>query len=111
MNLQTPLAVAALLSLCAAAHAGEVLGKVTIDGAPAREGVTVAARCGARTYAPVGVDKTGSYHLVLDEDGKCTLTVTRQAQSASVDVVSFEDAVQADLVLATEGGKLVARRK
>lgn len=93
------------------ATAGEVYGKVTSGGAPARESVTVSAKCGTTVYAPVPLDKTGSYHLVVNESGKCTLTVTQQALAASVDVMSFDDAVQADIVLTVEGGKLVARRK
>jgi hypothetical protein len=100
-----------LLALPTVAAAGEVFGKVTMNGAAVKEGVTVAAKCGATTYPPAAVDKTGSYHLVLNEAGKCALTVTQLGQSATVDVVSFDDAVQADLALSVEGGKLVARRR
>jgi len=49
--------------------------------------------------------------LVLNEAGKCALTVTQLGQSATVDVVSFDDAVQADLALSVEGGKPGARRR
>jgi hypothetical protein len=93
------------------AAAGEVFGKVTVNGGPVKEGTQVAAKCGSVAYPAVGTDKTGTYHLVLNESGKCTLTVTHLGQAASVDVVSFDDAVQADLVLATEAGKLTVRRK
>jgi len=101
----------ALLTLPSLAAAGEVFGKVTANGAPVKEGTSVAAKCGSVAYPAAVTDKTGTYHLVLNESGKCTLTVTHLGQAASVDVVSFDDAVQADLVLATEGGKLTVRRK
>lgn len=100
-----------LLAVPAVASAGEVFGKVTMNGTAVKDGATVAAKCGATTYPPAAVDKTGTYHLVLNEAGKCTLTVTQLGQSATVDVVSFDDAVQADLALSIEAGKLVARRK
>jgi hypothetical protein len=100
-----------VLALPSLAAAGEVFGKVTANGAPVKEGTPVAAKCGAVAYPAAVTDKTGTYHLVLNESGKCTLTVTHLGQAASVDVVSFDDAVEADLVLATEGGKLTVRRK
>jgi hypothetical protein len=59
----------------------------------------------------VKTDKTGTFHLVIAEGGKCTLTVTQKGQSANVEVVSYDEARQADLVLETKDGKLTARRK
>ncbi len=50
------------------------------------------------------------YRLVIDKVGKCTLTITHDELSATVDVVSFDDAVQTDIVLSVDGGKLTARR-
>ena len=93
------------------ASAREVLGKITSGGASVGEGVEVAAKCGAKSYPAVKTDKSGSYHLVIAETGKCTLTVTQNGQSATVEVASYDDAAQADLVLETKDGKLTARRK
>jgi hypothetical protein len=93
------------------ASAGEVLGKITSGGASVGEGTTVAAKCGGKDYPAVKTDKSGSYHLVIAETGKCTLTIGHRGQTATIDVASYDDAAQADLVLEAKDGKLVARRK
>lgn len=99
------------LALAPAAQAGEIFGKVTLNGAAVGEGATVAARCGDKAYAAVKTDRTGTYNLVVAETGKCTLTITHQGKAASVDVASYEDAAQADIALELKDGRLVARRR
>jgi hypothetical protein len=105
----------AIATFCAAAttlaSAGEVLGKITANGAPVGEGTEVSAKCGGKSYPAVKTDKSGTYHLVIAETGKCTLTVNYKGQSATLDVASYDDAAQADLVLESKDGKLTARRK
>ena len=103
--------LALLLTLPTVAAAGEIYGKITSGGAAVGEGTEVSAKCGAKTYPAVKTDKTGSFHLVVDETGKCTLTVTQKGQSASLEVVSYDEGAQADIVLETKDGKLSARRK
>ena len=99
------------VALSSAAYAGEILGKVTSGGASVGEGATVAAKCGDKEYPAVKTDKAGAYHLVVQETGKCTLTVTHQSKSATLDVVSFDSAAQADIVLKLDAaGKLTAAR-
>ena len=93
------------------ASAGEILGKITSSGASVGEGATVEAKCGAKAYPAAKTDKNGGYHLVVAETGKCTLTIGFKGQSASVDVVSYDDAAEADIVLDAKDGKLTARRK
>lgn len=99
------------LTFAGLVSAGELYGKITSGGAPVGEGTEVAAKCGAKTYPAVKTDKTGSFHLVVAETGKCTLTVTQKGQSASVEIVSYDEGAQADIVLEAKGGKLSARRK
>lgn len=103
--------VAILCTLPALATAGEIYGKITFSGAPVGEGTQVAARCGATAYPPVKTDKGGNYNLVLAETGKCTLTVVHKDQSASLEVASYDDAAQADIVLEAKDGTLTARRR
>ena len=93
------------------AAAGEIYGKITSGGAVVPEGTTVEAKCGAKAYPVVKTDKTGSYHLVVNESGKCTLTIGMKGQSASLEVVSYDEGSQADVVLEAKDGKLTARRK
>jgi len=103
--------LALFLALPSLAAAGEVYGKITTGGAAVGEGTEVSAKCGAKAYPAVKTDKTGSFHLVVAENGKCTLTVTQKGQSATVEVVSYDEGAQADVVLETKDGKLTARRK
>jgi len=108
-------AVFALAALVAAATvpalAGEVYGKIADGSASVGEAATVAAKCGAKAYPPAKTDKAGSYHLALAESGKCTLTVSYKGQSASIEVASYDDPVQVDIVLEAKDGKLAARRR
>src|SRR5580765_7284549 len=105
-KIATTFALFALLPTLASA--GEIYGKVTSAGAAVGEGVEVSAKCGAASYPAVKTDKTGSFHLVVKETGKCTLTVSQKGQSAGVDVVSYDEGAQADIVLETKDGKLTA---
>jgi hypothetical protein len=110
--LSVPYLVASLLAvLSPTALAGEIFGKVSFNGAAVGEGVTVAARCGEKAYPAVKTDRSGAYNLVVAETGKCTLTLTHQGKTATVDVASYDDAAQADIVLELKDGRLVARRR
>jgi hypothetical protein len=95
----------------ALANAGEIYGKVSFNGTSVGEGTEISAQCGAKSYPAVKTDKTGSYHLVIAETGKCTLTLSHKAESATLSVASYDDAAQADIVLETKDGKLAARRR
>ena len=103
-----------LMTLCAiplVASAGEIYGKITMNNAPVAAGTEVTAKCGAKSYPAVKTDASGTYNAVVAETGKCTLTVTLQGDSAGVDVASYDDAAQADIVLEKKDGKLTARRR
>lgn len=101
----------ALLAAPTAASAGEIYGKIVAGGAPVGESATVEMKCARKAYPAVKTDKTGSYRIVVEETGKCSLTVNWKGQAASLDLASYEDAVQADLVLEVKAGKLTVRRK
>ena len=103
--------LAALFLIPSAAAAGEIYGKVTDGSGPVGEKASVSVKCGGAAYPAQKTDKSGSYHLIVKESGKCTLTVGYAGQSASLDVVSYDDPVQMDLVAETKDGKLSVRRK
>jgi len=93
------------------AFAGEVFGVVKDASGPVVEGADVAAKCGDKSYGPVKTDKKGSYRLAIAQTGKCTLTVTHDGKSATMNVVSFDDATQSDVVITVGAdGKLTAKR-
>jgi hypothetical protein len=104
-------AAALLLAASMPALAGEVYGRVTTGGASVGAGATVAAQCGERSYPAQPTDKSGSYHLVVGQSGKCSLTIHYKGASASLDIVSHEDAVQYDIDLEMKDGTLTARRR
>ena len=101
----------AILGLCASPLlAGEIYGTVTEGGKSVGEGIAIAVKCGGESY-PAKTDKGGAYHLVVREKGKCSLTVHYKDQTPSVDVASYDDGVQVDLVLESKDGKYTLRRK
>jgi hypothetical protein len=106
--------ISALVVCCllpVAAQAGEVFGTVRNDKGPVGEGATVTAKCGENSYGPVTTDKRGTYRIAINQVGKCTLTITSDASSATLDVVSFDSAAQTDIVLKLDAaGKLTATR-
>ena len=111
MNKLIAIAVAAATSMLPVfAFAGEVFGVVK-GASGVVDGADVAANCGDQAYGPVKTEKKGSYRLVIGQTGKCTLTVTHDGKSATMNVVSFDDATQSDVVLAVGAdGKLTAKR-
>ena len=103
--------IASILLLPSLAGAGEIYGKITSAGKPVGEGTEVTAKCGAHSYPAVRTDKTGSLPPGGPGTGKCTLNLVQNGAAASVDVVSYDEAAQADIALETKDGKLSARRR
>ena len=91
-----------LLSACTFATAGEVYGKIVEGASSVGEAAALEVKCGAKAYPAVKTDKSGSYRIVLAETGKCTMTVKYKQQSANLDIASYDDAVQIDLVEADD---------
>lgn len=108
-KLGPPLVV--FLSAWSLVAAGEVYGKIVEGGSSVGETAAVEVRCGAKSYPAVKTDKSGSYRMVLAETGKCTMTVKYKQQSASLEIASYDDAVQVDLVLVLKDGQLSVRRR
>jgi hypothetical protein len=102
---------AALLLFASPALAGEIYGTITEAGKPVNEGTAVEGRCGDTAYPAVKTDKAGAYRLVLQEKGKCTLTVRHKGQAPALEVASYDAGVQVDLVLVAENGTYALKRK
>jgi len=102
---------ALFLAAALPALAGEVYGKIADGSTSVGESATVAAKCGAKAYPAAKTDKAGGYHLALAESGKCTLTIAYKGQTASIEVASYDEPAQVDIVLETRDGKLAARRR
>ncbi|HUD70847.1 MAG TPA: hypothetical protein VMQ62_02695 [Dongiaceae bacterium] len=104
-------ALAATMFLAAPAVAGEVYGKITFNNASVGADASVAAKCGSKVYPGGKTDKGGGYHLALAESGKCSLTVAFKGQAATLEIASYDDPAQVDIVLEMKEGMLAARRR
>ena len=107
------LAALATLMLAAAAPAvaGEVYGKITFNNASVGTEASIAAKCGSKVYAGGKTDKGGGYHLALAESGKCSLTIAFKGQAATIEIASYDEPAQVDIVLEMKEGMLAARRR
>ena len=102
---------ATMLAAAAPALAGEVYGKITFNNAPVGTDASVAAKCGSKVYPGGKTDKGGGYHLALAETGKCNLNIAFKGQVATIEIASYDDPAQVDIVLEMKQGILAARRK
>ena len=94
--------IIALLMMLASipASAGEVYGNVTENGRPA-VGMKVEIKSGSGSYS-AETDRYGSYRLFVKERGNCKLTI---AQSAPVEIASYDRSVRYNLILEKKDGK------
>jgi hypothetical protein len=102
---------ATMLAAAAPAVAGEVYGKITFNNASVGAEASVAAKCGGKVYAGGKTDKGGGYHLALAESGKCSLTIAFKGQAATLEIASYDEPAQVDIVLEMKEGLLAARRR
>jgi len=109
--LRAVMVVTSVVAASAPSFAGEVYGKVSMKGAAVGDAATVGAECGGKSYPAKGTDKSGSYHLIVGQTGKCALVITYKGATARLDMVSHEDAVQYDVDLDMKDGQLSARRR
>jgi hypothetical protein len=105
------LAAALVMAASAPSFAGEVFGKITMKGAPVGDAATVGAECGAKSFPAKATDKSGAYHLIVSQTGKCALVIAYKGATARLDMVSHDDAVQYDVDLDMKDGQLTARRR
>lgn len=102
------LALAAVVATMSAGPFGEVLGDVRVGDEYVAD-AAVALKCGAEVVKG-RTDKRGSFRLSAKASGKCTLSVTHDGQSPSVDVVVFEAPARYRLLLEQKDGTWTLRR-
>ena len=90
--------------------AGKIVGTITEGGKPIAKGAKIEVTCGANVY-PAETDAYGGFSLVAPEQGKCTLKLSYQGQTPTIDISSYEGSVQYDLVLEKQDGKYTLKRK
>ena len=99
-----------VLAFTTPAWAGKIAGSITEGGKPVAQGVKVDVTCGANTYS-AQTDTYGAFNLFAKDTGKCVLKVTYQGQTPSIDINSFDNSVQYDLVLEKQGTQYALKRK
>jgi len=99
-----------MLSFAAQAVAGNIYGSITDTGKPVAQGVKIDITCGANNH-PSQTDANGSFKLFVPDKGKCTLKVTYQGQTPSIEINSYDGSVQYDLILEKQGNQYALKRK
>jgi hypothetical protein len=94
--------------LAFSAPVGEVFGDLRVGEDYVKE-AALELKCGDEVVKGK-TDATGSYRLTAKASGKCTITVTHDGQSPSVDVVLFDKAARYRLVLEKKDGTWTLRR-
>jgi hypothetical protein len=93
------------------ALAGEIWGTITDSGKPVAAGVKVAIAAGGNQYSGE-TDKSGTYHVFVNEKGKVVLTVHYKDQKPTADgVFSFDKATRYDWNIEVVDGKTTLKRK
>jgi hypothetical protein len=93
------------------APAGEIWGTITDSGKPVPAGVKVEVAAGGNQYSGE-TDKSGTYHIFVNEKGKVALTVNYKDQKPAADgVFSFDKATRYDWNIEVVDGKMMIKRK
>ena len=87
---------------------GEVFGDLRVGEDYVKE-APLELKCGDEVVKGK-TDATGSYRLTAKANGKCTITVTHEGQSPSVEVVVFDKAARYRLVLEKKDATWTLRR-
>lgn len=95
-------------ALAVASPFGEVFGDVRVGEDYVRD-AAIELKCGTEVVK-AKTDSTGSYRLAAKGGGKCTISVTHQEQTPSVEVVVFDKASRYRLVLEKKGENWTLRR-
>jgi hypothetical protein len=90
--------------------AGKIYGTISDGGKAIPKDVKVEVTCGTNNFT-ANTDATGTYSVFVADKGKCSLKVHYQNQMPVLDITSFENSVQYDLVVEKQGTKLTLRRK
>lgn len=101
-------AILVIGALAAAAPVGEVFGDVRVGEEYVKE-AAVELKCGDEVVKGK-TDASGSYRLTAKASGKCTIGVTHDGQTPTVEVVLFDKAARYRLVLEKKGENWTLRR-
>jgi len=95
-------------SLLLGVRAGSIYGDVRLGDKYLPE-LSLTLTCGAESVSGK-TDATGSFRLTVKSGGRCTLGVSYEGQTPSLDVVVFDKPAQYRLVLELKDKKYTLRR-
>lgn len=95
-------------SLLFSPPAGSIFGDVRLGDKYLPE-LLLTLTCGAESVQGK-TDQAGSFRLTVKSGGRCSLGVSYEGQTASLDVVVFDKPAQYRLVLELKDGKYTLRR-
>ena len=101
-----PLLVLGAIALTASV--GEVFGDVRVGEAYVKD-AALEMKCGTEVIKSK-TDSTGSYRLAAKANGKCTISITHDGQTPTVEVVVFEKPSRYRLVLEKKGDTWTLKR-
>jgi hypothetical protein len=99
-----------VLGLAAPAFAGKIYGSITEGGKPIAQGVKVEVTCGSNNY-DAQTDSYGAFNVFAMDKGKCMLKVLYQGQTPAIEINSYDNSVQYDLILEKQGANYTLKRK
>ena len=92
------------------AFSGKIYGSITEAGKAVPAGVKVEVTCGTNNYS-AQTDSYGAFNLFANDKGKCVLKVAYQGQMPSIEINSYDNSVQYDLILEKQGTQYTLKRK
>jgi len=97
-----------VLSVITTPALGEIFGDLRL-GDKYLAATKIELACGDQVAAGV-TDSVGTYRLAVKGSGKCTVKVTHDKQTASVDIVVFDKPSRYRFVLELKDGKYALKR-
>ncbi|HSV63739.1 MAG TPA: hypothetical protein VLH83_10385 [Chthoniobacterales bacterium] len=97
-----PLVLLALLSLATSAWAGEIYGAIKEGSQPVKKALVEIKAPNNKAY-PGSTDDLGNYRIIVEETGKCTITVQFNGQSAQGEVQSYPTPVRFNWLVEKSG--------
>ena len=104
------IALVLIIGFGAQAFAGKIYGSITENGKPVAQGVKVDVTCGTNNYS-AQTDGYGAFNLFANDKGKCVLKVSYQGQTPTIEINSYDNSVQYDLILEKQGTQYTLKRK
>ena len=99
-----------IVCLSSFGFAGNVHGTITENGKPLPQGVKVEVACGSNNTAAT-TDAYGAYKMFVADKGKCTLKLSYGGQSPSLEITSFDGAIEYNLLVEKQGDKYTLKRQ